>query len=56
MDTAVTFRVGTTVGVLRPGVALVETKSPRGRCHADVLLRRAGARPVTVASTAPAWR
>jgi hypothetical protein len=48
VDTGVTFRAGTAVGVLRPGVALVETKSPRGRCHADVLLRRAGAHPVNV--------
>jgi len=48
LDTGLRFTAGPVTAGLRDGLVLVETKSARGRSEADALLRRAGARPVTV--------
>ncbi|MBU2667851.1 polyphosphate polymerase domain-containing protein [Actinoplanes bogorensis] len=48
LDTDLTFTTGSVTAGLRTGLLLVETKSARGRGPADELLRRAGARPVSI--------
>lgn len=47
VDSALTFRRpdGTRVGTLKPGLLLVEVKSPAGRSGVDALLVRNGCRP-----------